>query len=402
MKPRAVQRVNDRIRAERRLFRVAHDLRRCLCEPREIGFRVRRFRLAFREQHAHLHALFRRDTRHHKAVAAVIALSCDDQQTPERRNTPFELGIGRAARIFHHLYVQQTGLIRRSLALLHFCRRYRFRHVPRSLQRQIFAVDAGFLVILDRNEQALSALDDARADGSRALLRHMKLDVDTAARHPRHIVLIGFVRGVLRKLLLEHRNLLLERSSVRADSPFLDQTAVQHIMRRRRLLAEGMRVGLFDLLAHLFRYFRLCGKAGDRLRRQLDRRQALVLLTLRDHRADGALHLEERLVCLLLVLSECVNHNISERELILGGGALRDAAEHVFDELRVRRTACAHIVHHRVHIAAAVGERRIDKAEVRQADHPVAVARADAVFVLLVAERRLGQIDRQTAHSRYS
>ena len=181
---------------------------------------------------------------------------------------------------------------------------------------------------------------------------------------------------------------------MRADSPFLDQTAVQHVMCRRRLLAEGMRVGLFDLLAHLFRYFRLCGKAGDRLRCQLDRRQALVLLTLRDHRADGALHLEERLVCLLLVLSECVNHNISERELILGGGALRNAAEHVFDELRVRRTACAHIVHHRVHIAAAVGERRIDKTEVRQADHPVAVARADAVFVLLVAERRLGQIDR--------
>ena len=102
-----------------------------------------------------------------------------------------------------------------------------------------------------------------------------------------------FVRGVLRKLLLEHRNLLLERSSVRADSPFLDQTAVQHVMRRRRLLAEGMRVGLFDLLAHFFRYFRLCGKAGDRLRRQLDRRQALVLLALRDHRADGALHLEK-------------------------------------------------------------------------------------------------------------
>ena len=55
----------------------------------------------------------------------------------------------------------------------------------------------------------------------------MKLDVDAAARHPRHVVLVGFVRGVLRKLLLEHRNLLLERGSVCADSPFLDQTAVQ-------------------------------------------------------------------------------------------------------------------------------------------------------------------------------
>ena len=198
----------------------------------------------------------------------------------------------------------------------------------------------------------------------------------------------------LRKLLLKHRNLLLERGSVLADRALLDQTAVQYVLRRGRLLTEGVRVGLADLLAHLFRDFRFERQIRDSLGGQLDRRQTFVLLALRDHRADGALHLEERLVGLLLVLAESVNNHVLERQLVLGGGALRDAAEHVLDELRVGRPAGAHIVHHRIDVAAAAGKRRIDKTEVGQTHHPVAVTCADAVFVLLVAEGRLRQIDR--------
>ena len=58
------------------------------------------------------------------------------------------------------------------------------------------------------------------------------------------------------------------------------------------------------------------------------------------------------------------------------------------------RTTGLDVVHHGVDIAAAVCKRRVHKAEVRQADHPVTLARADAVFVLSVAERRLRQLDR--------
>ena len=47
------------------------------------------------------------------------------------------------------------------------------------------------------------------------------------------------------------------------------------------------------------------------------------------------------------------------------------------------RTAGLDVVHHGVDIAAAVRKRRVHKAEVGQTDHPVALARTDAVFVLL-------------------
>ena len=119
------------------------------------------------------------------------------------------------------------------------------------LQRQVLAVDAGFLVVPDRHEQALSALDDAGADGGRPFFRHAQFDVDAASRYPRHIVLVFLIGAcrVLRKLLLKHRDLLFERRRVLADRALLDQTAVQHILRRGRLLAEGVGVGLADLLS---------------------------------------------------------------------------------------------------------------------------------------------------------
>ena len=128
MEPRAVQRVNDRIRAEPHVLGCVNDFRRRFREKRKVRLRVRGFRLALREQHAHLHALLCRDTRNYKAIAAVIALACDDKQAFQRRNTRFQLFPRRASRVLHHLYVQQAGLVRRPLARLHFGRRHRFRH----------------------------------------------------------------------------------------------------------------------------------------------------------------------------------------------------------------------------------------------------------------------------------
>ena len=181
---------------------------------------------------------------------------------------------------------------------------------------------------------------------------------------------------------------------MRAARALLNQLVVQHIVRRGRRLAEHMRIGLADLLAHALRHLGLRREVGQRLRGQADRRQGFVLLPLGHHAADGLLDLEKRRVRLLLVLAERIFDHAFKRLPVLCRGALGHAAEHVLDKLRVRAFAGLDVVHHCVDVAAAVTERRIDKAEVGQADHPVAHARADAVFVLAVAERRLGEIDR--------
>ena len=155
-----------------------------------------------------------------------------------------------------------------------------------------------------------------------------------------------------------------------------------------------MRIGLADLLAHALRHLGLRREIGQRLGGQADRRQRLVLLALGHHAADGFLDLEKRRVRLLFVLAERAFDHAFKRLPVLRCGALGHAAEHVLDKLRMRAFAGLDVVHHRVDVAAAIAERRIDKPEVGQADHPVAHTRADAVFVLAVAERGLGQVDR--------
>ena len=85
----------------------------------------------------------------------------------------------------------------------------------------------------------------------------------------------------MRQLLLQHCHLLLQGGGMRLDRALLNQTAVQHVMRLRRLVTEHLLIRLLDLCAHLIRHLGLGRQTGNRLGGQLDRRQALVLLPAR-------------------------------------------------------------------------------------------------------------------------
>ena len=104
--------------------------------------------------------------------------------------------------------------------------------------------------------------------------------------------------------------------------------------------------------------------------------------------------MEKRRIRLLGILSERTFDHTLKRLLILCRCALRHASQHVFHQLRMRAAAGADIVHHRIDITAAAAERRVNIPQIRLPDHPVAFTGADAVLLLAVTQRGLGQIDR--------